>query len=138
MAIYPNSVFPTRNVVTFHCRGYGPSAGRPSAEAFLEEATRIYDEVGDLRDAERVVAIGLSLGSGPAAHLAGERAVDGLILVTPFDSLQALASDLYPWLPVRLLLRHRMDVANALAQSSAKVAIGAESLLKNSATKIFA
>lgn len=138
LAIYLNSVFPTRNVVTFHYRGYGPSASRPSAEAFLEDATRIYDEVGALRDAERVVAIGLSLGSGPAVHLSSERAVSGLILVTRFDSLQALASDLYPWLPVRLLLRHRMDVADALAQSSAKIAIGAESLLENSATKIVA
>jgi pimeloyl-ACP methyl ester carboxylesterase len=31
-----------------------------------------------------------------------------LILVTPFDSLEALARDLYWWAPVGLLLRHRM------------------------------
>ena len=42
--------------------------------------------------------------------------------MTPFDSLVALASDLYPWLPVRLLLRHRMDVADAVAKTAAPVA----------------
>ena len=123
LAIYLHSVYPARDVVTFHYRGYGPSAGRPSADAILEDAVRIYDEVVAARDAERVVAIGLSLGAGPAAHLASRRPVAGLILVTPFDSLVALAGDLYPWLPVRLLLRHRMDVADTVARSSAKVAI---------------
>lgn len=123
LAIYLHSIFPNRNVVTFHYRGYGPSAGRPSADVILDDAVRIYDEIISARAAEQIVAIGLSLGAGPAAHLASRRSVDGLILVTPFDSVEALASDLYPWLPVRLLLRHRMDVTGALARSSAKVAI---------------
>ena len=123
LAIYLNSVFPDRNVVTFHYRGYAPSAGHPSAEALLEDAVRIHDEVVAAHDPGQVVAIGLSLGAGPAAHLASRRALAGLILVTPFDSIEALARDLYPWLPVRLLLRHRMDVADALLRTSAKVAI---------------
>ncbi len=123
LATYLHSVYPERDVVTFHYRGYGPSAGRPSAEAILGDAVHIYDEVVAARDVEQVVAVGLSLGAGPAAHLASRRPVGGLILVTPFDSLVALARDLYPWLPVRLLLRHRMDAAGALARSSAKVAI---------------
>lgn len=123
LAIYLKSVFPARDVVTFHYRGYGPSAGRPSADAILRDAERIYDAVTAARDPERIVVIGLSLGSGPAAHLASRRSLAGLILVTPFDSIEALASDLYPWLPVRLLLRHRMDVANAVARSSEKIAI---------------
>jgi len=123
LAIYLRSVFPDRDIVTFHYRGYGPSAGRPSAEAILEDAERVYDEVVKARGAKRTVAIGLSLGGGPAAHLASLRPVDGVILVTPFDSVEALARDLYPWLPVRLLLRHRIDVAGTLDRTSAKVAI---------------
>jgi fermentation-respiration switch protein FrsA (DUF1100 family) len=38
--------------------------------------------------------------------------VTGLILVTPFDSLEAVASDRYPWAPVGLLLRHRMPTVD--------------------------
>lgn len=123
LAIYLHSIFPTRDIVTVHYRGYGPSAGRPSAEAILEDAELIYDEVIAPRVGGRTVVVGLSLGAGPAAHLASRRPVAGLILVTPFDSIEALAGDLYPWLPVRLLLRHRMDVAGAVGRSSANVAI---------------
>lgn len=123
LAIYLRSIFPERDVVTFHYRGYGPSAGRPSADAMLADAERIHDEIAATRNPGRIVAIGLSLGSGPAAHLASRRSLAGLILVTPFDSLEALAGDLYPWLPVSLLLRHRMEVADALARSSAATAI---------------
>lgn len=123
LANYLHSAFPNRDVVTFHYRGYGPSAGRPSAEAILKDAELIYDEVIAPRGGKRTVAIGLSLGAGPAAHLASLRPIAGVILVTPFDSIEALARDLYPWLPVRLLLRHRMDVAGSLDRSSAKVAI---------------
>ena len=43
-----------------------------------------------------------------AAYLARHRPVAGLVLVTPFDSLEALARDLYWWAPVGALLRHRM------------------------------
>ncbi|MFU8865424.1 MAG: alpha/beta hydrolase [Rhodobacterales bacterium] len=123
LAVFLSSVFPARNVVVFHYRGYGPSAGHPSADALLEDAVRIHDEVIAVYDPDHIVAIGLSVGAGPAAHLASQRALAGVVLVTPFDSLEALAADLYPWLPVRLLLRHRMDVAGALSRSSAKVAI---------------
>jgi pimeloyl-ACP methyl ester carboxylesterase len=38
-----------------------------------------------------------------------ERRVDGVILVTPYDSMTAVARDHYPLLPVSLLLRHRFD-----------------------------
>lgn len=122
MATYLHSIYPDRDVVTFHYRGYGPSAGDPSARAILEDAVRAHDAVVAAHDRDRIVAVGFSLGAGPAAHLASQRDV-ALILVTPFDTLTRLVSDLYPWLPVRLLLRHRMDVAGALAGSPAKVAV---------------
>lgn len=69
------------------------------------------------------MAVGLSLGARPAAHLATERPIAGLILGTPLDSLTALAREHYPWLPVGLLLRHRIEVAEALAKSSVPVAL---------------
>lgn len=58
---------------------------------------------------QRISVVGRSLGSGVAAHLAAQRPVDRLALVTPFDSLGAVAAGHYPWLPVRLLLRERYD-----------------------------
>jgi pimeloyl-ACP methyl ester carboxylesterase len=45
-------------------------------------------------------------------QVAVRRPVGRLVLVTPFDSLLATAEDLYPWLPVRRLLRERWDSAS--------------------------
>lgn len=123
LAEHMHSIFPDRSVIAFHYRGYAPSTGKPSAQAILADALTIHDDVIDRLAPERVVVVGLSVGAGPAAHLARTRPVAGVILVTPFDSLKALAREHYRWLPVGLLLRHRMDVAGDLAAVSAPVAV---------------
>jgi uncharacterized protein len=123
LALYLRSVFPEREIVAFHYRGYGPSAGRPSAAALLKDALAIHDAIAAARTERRIIAIGLSIGAGPAAHLAAERPLDGLVLITPFDTLRALARQHYPWVPVGALLRHEMDVAGAVSRTTAPVAI---------------
>ncbi len=47
----------------------------------------------------------------------------GLILVTPFDSLEALARDLYWWAPVGLLLRHRVPTLDFVRGSPVPTAL---------------
>ena len=97
---------PDLDVAVLHYRGYGPSEGRPGEAALAADAQAAYDHlVGRLRP-RRVLLAGFSLGSGVAAGLATARRADGLLLVTPFDSVLAVARGLYPWLPVGLLLRH--------------------------------
>jgi hypothetical protein len=89
-------------------RGYGLSEGRPGEKSLLRDAVFLYDTVtrrADI-DAGRVVAMGRSIGSGLAIHLARERAVLGVILVSPYDSIAAVVRDALPFLPVALLLRH--------------------------------
>ena len=53
--------------------------------------------------------MGRSLGSGIAVYLAQNRPVNGVILVTPFDSLTSVAQEKFPYLPIFLLLRHPFD-----------------------------
>lgn len=123
LALFLHDLFPGHPVAAFHYRGYRPSAGQPGAEAILDDALLVHDHVRDRLEPQAVVVVGFSLGGGPAARIAAEREIAGAILVTPFDSLEALASHHYPWLPVRLLLRHRMEVAEMLARSEAPTAI---------------
>jgi pimeloyl-ACP methyl ester carboxylesterase len=123
LAAYLGSIFPDRDVVAFHYRGYAPSTGRPGARALLEDTLPIHDYLVATLAPERIVAVGLSIGAGPAVRLAAERPIAGLILVTPFDSLAALAREHYPWAPVGLLLRHRMEVAATLAALRTPVAL---------------
>lgn len=123
MAAILHEFYPQADVVAFHYRGYPPSEGSPSAAALQEDALRIHDfATARLRPA-RTVAIGFSIGSGVAASLAAHRRLDGAILVTPFDSLAAVAAGHYPWLPIRLLFRHDFEAAEALRGNATPIAI---------------
>ena len=90
-------------------RGYGGSEGSPSAKNISEDALRWYDHARDELKAKRIFVFGRSLGSGAAVHVAANRPVAGAILVTPFDTLSAVAGRHYPFLPVGMMLRHRFD-----------------------------
>jgi pimeloyl-ACP methyl ester carboxylesterase len=98
---------PDVDIAAFYYRGYAPSEGRPGERAFFSDATLIYDELKLRLGPRKVFAAGFSLGSGVAAWLARVRSLDGLVLVTPFDSVEAVARARYRWAPVRPLLRHR-------------------------------
>ena len=123
VALYLHDLFPDREVVAFHYRGYAPSTGRPSARALLADSVLVFDRLQQAHARERVVAVGFSIGSGVAAQLARHRPAAGLILVTPFDSLEALARDLYWWAPVGLLLRHRMPTVDFVRGSPVPTAL---------------
>lgn len=127
VAAYLHDVYPEAHIVAFHYRGYRPSTGKPSAEALLADAPLVLDAAVERVRPDRTVVAGFSIGSGVAASLARTGKVDGLILVTPFDSLKKVAGSLYPWLPVGLLFQHEIDAASALEGTKVAVAIiGAE------------
>lgn len=123
VAEYLHQVFPDAHVVAFHYRGYAPSTGSPSAEALMADAPLVHDLAVELVKPEKTVAVGFSIGSGVAASLASKRDIDGMILVTPFDSLKMVAADLFPWLPVGPLFQHELATAEALKDGDTPVAI---------------
>jgi pimeloyl-ACP methyl ester carboxylesterase len=117
------SLYPEHPVIAFHYRGYAPSGGAPSAAALLDDAPLLYDLARERLRPDRIVAVGISIGSGVAAGLSARRPLDGLVLVTPFDSLEAVARQRFPWLPVSLLIRHRLPSDRYLAESRVPVGI---------------
>jgi pimeloyl-ACP methyl ester carboxylesterase len=132
LAVYLHGLFPETEVVAFHYRGYRPSTGRPSAAALLADAPVVYDAVLQGVGPGPVVAVGLSIGAAVAAHLATRRPLAGLILVSPFDSLAALAREHYPWAPVGWLLRHRLgteESMRSLATPTALIAAGDDTIV---------
>lgn len=123
VATYLHNIFPEADVIAFHYRGYAPSTGSPSAKALMEDAPLVHDMAVDRVKPARVVAVGFSIGSGVAASLARHRKLDGLILVTPFDSLKEVAADLFPWLPVGPFFQHELPAAEDLKNGKTPVAI---------------
>ncbi|HZH11816.1 MAG TPA: hypothetical protein VEZ24_15755 [Microvirga sp.] len=122
MALYLHGLFPEHEVVAFHYRGYPPSTGEPSAQALLGDSLLIFDHRQQAR-MRKVVAVGFSIGSGVAAYLAHHRTLAGLILVTPFDSLKALAREHFAWAPTGLLLRHHMPTIDLVRDRPTPVAL---------------
>lgn len=105
------------NVFSVEYPGYGPLAGDvASEEAILDVADAA---MGLLRarlavPPERTVLLGQSLGTGVATALAARGAGAKLALLSPFRSVPEVAAGLFPWLPVRALVRDRFD-SEALA-----------------------
>lgn len=110
-ALALRDLYPAADIVTFHFRGYPPSGGTPGTDAFVADARVMYDHVRKRFEQLPIVAVGFSIGGGVAISLAAGRPLDGLILVTPFDSLANVAAGHFPWLPVRPLIRHRLEPA---------------------------
>jgi pimeloyl-ACP methyl ester carboxylesterase len=94
MAALLADLYPRADIVAFHYRGFPPSEGSPGAAAMRADAPLIFDFARARFPGRRVVAVGFSIGSGVAASLAAERPLDGLILVTAFDSLWRVAASL--------------------------------------------
>ena len=111
------------HVAVFHYRGYGPSTGSPSEAALLSDAVTIFDALDGMLDPARTYAIGISLGGAVATWLSKQREVAGLVLITPFDSIEAIAKEHYFWVPVGLLLRHRFPAVEFMAGNRTPTAV---------------
>jgi hypothetical protein len=97
--------FPEHALYLLHYRGYGGSTGTASEQANNSDAASLFRAVSPQHP--DVAVIGRSLGTGVAIRLASENRVSRLVLVTPYDSIEAIAAAQYPYLPVRLLLLDR-------------------------------
>ena len=99
------------DVLIYDYGGYGRSTGKPSERRCYEDIRSAWRYLVEDRGeaAEKIVLFGRSLGAGPTTQLATEVSAGGVILESAFRSVPEMAHGLYPWLPVRLLARTRLD-----------------------------
>jgi pimeloyl-ACP methyl ester carboxylesterase len=98
---------PDYAIYLLHYRGYGGSAGKPSEAALHADARALFDKVQ--AEHPQIAVVGRSLGSGVAVRLAAERPVSRLVLVTPYDSIAAIAAQQFPYFPVQWLLTDKFE-----------------------------
>jgi pimeloyl-ACP methyl ester carboxylesterase len=81
-------------------RGYGKSTGTiTSEEQFLSDVDTMYRSISTRYPGLPKAIAGYSLGTGPAAWLAGKYDPELLVLKAPYYSIPDLAGELYPFLP---------------------------------------
>lgn len=108
--------------------GYGArpgELGEPSLVADAQATIRLASQ----RYAEPIFLLGESLGCGIVAAAAKDPSlrIDALILITPWDTLLAVAKSLYPLLPMGLFMKDKYDSVENLKSFRGKIAIiGAE------------
>ncbi|WP_290062378.1 alpha/beta hydrolase [Amycolatopsis solani] len=130
-------------VLLLDYRGYGGNPGDPSeaglaldvraAHRFLTAERRV--------PPERLLYFGESLGCAVVTELATAHPPAGLLLRSPFTDLAAVGAEVYPYLPVRLLLRDRFPVEEQVARvrvPSVVVLGGADSLVPPSQSRAVA
>ncbi len=115
-------------VILVEYPGYGGRKGELGEQSF----------VNDSRETPRIAAgayegpiylLGESLGCGVVGGVAKEMPLSaaGIILITPWNTLLAVAKDHYPYLPVGLFMKDRYDNAENLKSFQGRIAVvGAE------------
>ena len=101
------AAFPDHSIYLMHYRGYGGSSGEPTEAALFSDAVALFDKVH--AEHQSILVVGRSLGSGVATYLASVRPVTRLVLVTPYDSLESVASKHYSLFPVRWLMLDKFE-----------------------------
>lgn len=86
-------------------RGYNGSSGTPSMKGLYADALAAFDHLRSFTN-RPIHLYAHSLGTAMAVHVAENREADGMALLSPFDSVLAVAQARYRVLTIRPLLHH--------------------------------
>ena len=105
------SLFPNMTVLALNYRGYGNSHGMPDETLLVDDGCTLFDWLATLGqvDGRRIAIVGRSLGSGVAVQVAKERPAHSVVLITPYDSILAIAKKKFRAMPIEYMLRHRFE-----------------------------
>ena len=98
-------------VMNFDYRGYGKSEGKPYEKGLVADGIAAQKWLANKtnRKPEEIILIGRSIGGGVATAVATSEGAKALILQSTFTSLPEAASNHFPWLPVKAVMRNRFN-----------------------------
>jgi hypothetical protein len=113
------------NVLIYDYRGYGRSTGSPGEAGLYRDGEAVWRWLTDERGMaeNRIVAFGRSMGAAIAAQLAARYSPACLITESAFTSVPDRAAEIYWWLPVRWLVRIKMDTRRFVAEADVPVLV---------------
>jgi uncharacterized protein len=104
-------------------RGYAGSTGHPTEDGLHHDAMAAYEFAAARYSPNRIVLWGYSLGSGVAVALAAERPIAKLVLEAPYTSAADIAASIYPFVPVRLLMKDQFHSDEQIQKVRAPILI---------------
>lgn len=110
------------SVLVYDYSGYGQSLGEPGEASTRADARAAWDWLVDEQDVrpDSIILMGRSLGGAVTAGLAGDLGREGvlpagLVLESTFTSVPDMGAHIYPWLPVRQLVRYQYNAVEDLS-----------------------
>jgi len=110
--------FKIHQLIAVNHPGYGKSTGTPSQISLYDAALQAYDwSIEQYKlNPDDIIVMGRSLGSSVATYLAANREIKGLVLITPFDSIENIAASQYKYFPVKYLMKHAFPTVDYISQ----------------------
>jgi len=111
------------NIFVFEYPGYGERPGSPTETSIKTAALKAFEaETATADHYSRIIICGQSLGTGVTEPIFTKHPgkLHALVLITPFLSLDEVASTHYSWIPTRLLLRDKLDLYEAFMKFPGK------------------
>jgi fermentation-respiration switch protein FrsA (DUF1100 family) len=99
------------NVLVFDYRGYGKSEGSPTETGTYLDAQVAYQHLLNEKEfkEKEIILFGESLGGAVAIDLCTKVNPAGLICLSTFTSTEAIAKEIYPFIPVKLFISYKYD-----------------------------
>ena len=98
------------NILLISWRGFSGNKGSPTEKNLYQDAKAAIKWLNEQKiENEQIILYGESLGSGVAVEIAKKNNFNGIILESPFTSIENSAKIYYPYLPVKLLLKDKYD-----------------------------
>ncbi len=105
------NAFPHTTHAFFEYPGYSEFPGTPSEQLITDHGLKALQSLKG-----PTILVGHSIGAAVAAQLAAQLPVKGLILISPFTSLETMARHHYPYLLSRYFLRESWNSLKNLSQ----------------------
>ena len=111
------------HVVALEYPSYPGAQGKPSEPTIIAQATALWDAKLPTSAAHAPILWGYSLGSGVATQLAAKRTPSALILEAPFTAAVDRGAEIYPFMPVRYLMKNTYRSRDYIASVKAPLFI---------------
>ena len=103
------------NILLISWRGFSGNKGSPTEKNLYEDAEAAIKWLNKKKvENNQIILYGESLGSGVAVEIGKKNNFNGIILESPFTSVENSAKIYYPYLPVKFLLKDRYDSINKI------------------------
>ena len=103
------------NILLISWRGFSGNKGSPTEKNLYEDAEAAIKWLNKKKvENNQIILYGESLGSGVAVEIGKKNNFNGIILESPFTSVENSAKIYYPYLPVKFILKDRYDSINKI------------------------